>query len=581
MKRLFLCLSLASRVLALLPTLRDIPLASFLPPLYLDGGWVASEDQLGLTIPAVVPGDIISDLQRSGVVGDPFYELNFLDNRSLWQNSNSWTYAVNVTLPPPGAAPGASLLLVFEGIKMGARVTFNGVALGTATNQFVRYVFPLPTEAVVPGGTNRIDVIFDASLSLAGRYMACSGGWDWAPESQLSLNDTVFGVSNTFSSGIWKSVYITAVAPVSATITDVTPLTSYLGAYPVGALIDGSHAGFSVNVTAHLWAPAGGATGTLTVSGAWSDDNVSTPLVQIPAGDSSISLTLTAPASEILLWWPNGLGQHPLYNVTTTWTPSSGDGSATTVRQMGFRVAALVTVNDTNATVVQASAGANGSGANFGMFFRINGAAIYARGGNLVPMEELEGRLDAVAYATLVQSAADGGFNMMRIWGGGIYPPDVLYDSCDQLGILLYHDLQFARGNFPQPLPDAATQSILAEVSHQIRRLAHHPAVILYDSNNEDVVEPSGPTAIYSTLIMTAVANEDASRIVWPNSPSAGWSSGVDRLYGTPNGKPLVSIGGGHDYLAGQEWHRFYQAGVGAWNWSTIMLDPWSQVTYA
>jgi len=167
--------------------------------------------------------------------------------------------------------------------------------------------------------------------------------------------------------------------------------------------------------------------------------------------------------------------------------------------------------------------------------------------------------------------------NMMRVWGGGIYPPDAFYDACDERGVLLYHDLQFARGNLPADLPAAANASILAELAHQVRRLSPHPAVVLYDSNNEDVVEPTGPTALYATLIMTAVAAEDASRILWPNSPSAGWRSGVDRLWGTPNGAPLVALGGGHDYFAGQEWHRFYQAGVGAGNWSTVIRDPWTQ----
>ena len=533
------------------PTLRDAPFATSCGPMYIDGTWTASEAQLGITIPAAVPGDVITDLQSAGVIGDPYYELNLLDNRTLWQNSNSWTYTTNVSLPPPGALPGASLLLVFDGIKMGATVSFNGVFLGNATNQFVRYIFPLPPASVVTGGANVIQVAFDASLSLAGRFMACSGGWDWAPNSELTLNDTEFGVAQTFSSGIWKSVYVAAVAPSTAAISAVVPLTYYRGAYPVGALVDGNHSGFTVNVTAHLWAPQGGARGSLAVMTSWGASAASPP-TQLPPGDSSLTLTLTATAAQILLWWPNGMGQQPLYNVTATWTPASSGGPTTSSRQLGFRVAALVTVNDTNATVVQESVGADGSGAGFGMFFRINGAAIYARGANLVPMEELEGRLDAVAYATLVNSAADANANMIRIWGGGIYPPDALYDACDARGILIYHDLQFARGNFPEPLPAAATQSIIAEVAHQVRRLSHHPSIILYDSNNEDVVEPTGPTAIYSTLIMTAVAAEDTSRIVWPNSPSAGWKGGVDRLYGTPNGLPLVALGGGHDYLAGQ-----------------------------
>ncbi len=60
------------------------------------------------------------------------------------------------------------------------------------------------------------------------------------------------------------------------------------------------------------------------------------------------------------------------------------------------------------------------------MIFRVNGAAIFARGANMIPMEELEGRLDADAHRYLVQSAAHANFNMLRVWGGGIIVPDAL-----------------------------------------------------------------------------------------------------------------------------------------------------------
>jgi hypothetical protein len=40
---------------------------------------------------------------------------------------------------------------------------------------------------------------------------------------------------------------------------------------------------------------------------------------------------------------------------------------------------------------------------------------------------------------------------------------------------------------------------------------------------------------------MTLVAAEDASRPIWPGCPSSGWHSGVHRLTGLPNGKPLAS----------------------------------------
>jgi hypothetical protein len=53
-------------------------------------------------------------------------------------------------------------------------------------------------------------------------------------------------------------------------------------------------------------------------------------------------------------------------------------------------------------------------------------------------MEEMEGRLDGSAHRQLVKSAADAGFTMLRIWGGGIFEPDAFYDACDEFGVMVY-----------------------------------------------------------------------------------------------------------------------------------------------
>ena len=84
--------------------------------------------------------------------------------------------------------------------------------------------------------------------------------------------------------------------------------------------------------------------------------------MSVPAGDSTVTLTTTATAAQIKLWWPSGLGAQPLYNLTSTFTPSSagtgnsaGDGAAavSTTRQVGFRFFALVTGNDLDAEWVK------------------------------------------------------------------------------------------------------------------------------------------------------------------------------------------------------------------------------------
>ena len=156
--------------------------------------------------------------------------------------------------------------------------------------------------------------------------------------------------------------------------------------------------------------------------------------MQLPAGESVVSLRLKASAAQIRLWWPSGVGAQPLYNVTATFTPSvaagnqhhrpgermlPSSGASQTSRRIGFRVFALVTVNDTNVTIVASNASKNVTGqvndtGTFGMFFRVNGVGIYSRGANMIPMEELEGRMDAEAHRILVKSSADAGMNTLR-----------------------------------------------------------------------------------------------------------------------------------------------------------------------
>ena len=103
-----------------------------------------------LQIPALVPGDLLTDLQAAGQIGDPLYEKNFL-NASLW-SAHTWTYRVAFTPDAAVAAAGGRVLLVFDGIKMGAGISLDGVVLGTAADQFLRYTFDV-TALLTPGNT--------------------------------------------------------------------------------------------------------------------------------------------------------------------------------------------------------------------------------------------------------------------------------------------------------------------------------------------------------------------------------------------------------------------------------------------
>jgi beta-mannosidase len=513
-----------------------------------------------LVIEATVPGDLISDLENAGQIQDPLHEMNFLNN-TLWQD-NSWTYSTEFEMEEIGNEEKTSLI-VFDGVKMGARVSLNGFLLGIVDDQFLRYRFPIPNALLRwsakndTGKTNVLTVAFDKSIRCHGRWMACTGGWDWAPYSH-----TVQEGATTFSKGIWKSVYIATVDKGSAAISHVVPHVFYKGAYPSKPLHDGQHAGFDVHISIHFWAPQA-TTGTVDVRGSWSTLAL-TQEVNIPEGDSMINATISVTASEIELWWPNnvGAGKQTLYGVEASFTPDAFSGgfsqpkkevfAVTATRKVGFRHFAIVTGPDEDPVYVKNSVGKEGT-VNNGMFFRVNGAAIFARGANMIPMEELEGRMRADALKTLVKSAADAGFNILRNWGGGIFYPDAWYDACDEFGIMIYHDMMFAQqGHSPQ-----VSETEELEFRHQARRLSHHPSIVIWDGCNECVVDMNGPTAIYATFLLKTIAEEDRMRSVWPACPAEGWASGVDRLTSRPTGSPLVT-----HYLYKMETHGPYQHGM-------------------
>lgn len=515
-----------------------------------DMKWTATSST-DLAISASVPGDLITDLHKAGKIGDPLYENNFL-NGSLW-NDNIWTYQTSFTVPQRVASDlskGGRLQLVFDSIKMGAYIKLNGVDLGNTTNQFVRYVFDVDSSKHLKkdGGANTLEVVFDPKIMTEGRYMACTGGWDWAPYTGTKSADGAF----SFSRGIVKDVYLLATAPASATIEHVVPQIFYSGAYPTQPLVDGEHGGFKVDIRIHLNAGAQ-TSGKLSLNTEWgAQKEVS---IDVPAGESVQTLSVEAPAKDVKLWWPTGMGKQHLYNLNVSFKSEQADAVSAS-RRVGFRYFALVTGNDTDTSFVEKAATEQGSGEH-GMYFRVNGAVTWSRGANMIPMDELEGRVTAGAHRAVVRSAADGGMNTLRVWGGGTFLPDEWYDACDELGVLVYHDMQYTdeRGHSPS---ESKIQE--RELRHQVRRLSAHASIVIWDGCNECQVIMESASGIYAKFILKVVVEEDKSRSVWPSSPANGWQSGVRKLDSLPTGDDLVT---GQFYSVQREEHGDYTKGRG------------------
>ena len=116
-------------------------------------------------------------------------------------------------------------------------------------------------------------------------------------------------------------------------------------------------------------------------------------------------------------------------------------------------------------------------------YFKIDGKPVYMKGANYIPSDMFLPRLTREDYRKILLSAKNANMNMLRVWGGGVYEDDAFYDLCDQLGIYVWQDFMFAGGMVPGD--KHFFENVKEEVKYQIKRLRHHPCIVLWCGNNE------------------------------------------------------------------------------------------------
>ncbi|KAL9608551.1 MAG: hypothetical protein Q9167_006627 [Letrouitia subvulpina] len=117
-------------------------------------------------------------------------------------------------------------------------------------------------------------------------------------------------------------------------------------------------------------------------------------------------------------------------------------------------------------------------------FFEVNHIPIFCGGSNWIPADMLIPRIGPAKYRDWMKLAIDCHHVMIRMWGGGFYEEDVFYDTCDEMGLLVWQDFMFACGAYPafQDFLD----SVNREATANIKRLRHHPSIVVWAGNNED-----------------------------------------------------------------------------------------------
>lgn len=194
-----------------------------------------------------------------------------------------------------------------------------------------------------------------------------------------------------------------------------------------------------------------------------------------------------------------------------------------------------------------------GSGVGTTFYFRVNNVDVFAGGSCWIPADSFLSRISSQRYRDWVGLMVEGNQAMVRVWGGGIYEHDSFFDACDELGLLVWHDFQFACGNYPTF--DSFLSSVEAEARQNIRRLRDRPSLIIWAGNNEDYetvqerykleynpddkdpqswLKSTFPARyIYESLLPKALEEEHPGAIYLPSSPWSGNGESVkDRTVG-------------------------------------------------
>jgi len=117
--------------------------------------------------------------------------------------------------------------------------------------------------------------------------------------------------------------------------------------------------------------------------------------------------------------------------------------------------------------------------------FYKDGKPIFIKGANWIPVHSFPvlDSANRARYRHLLCSAKEAGFNMLRVWGGGIYEHDYFFDLCDSLDLMVWMDFNFSTMLYPDD--SLMLESIKKEAYQNVTRIAKHPCVVLWCGNNE------------------------------------------------------------------------------------------------
>jgi beta-mannosidase len=445
------------------------------------GAWSEGWFEVG-RMPAMVHDVLLSH----GVIETPW--LPGRAEACRWVAERDWVYATRFSV----ADPSGQHFLRFKGLDTIVDVYLNGERIAQQSNAFM----PLRVDV---GGRLRNEntlvlhfrTVFDPEDRSIVRFV---DGDPSRPVRRPQNNyNTYLGPQPYYSRvGVYDDVVLEAVgaAEIGQLVVDVA-LSDDLATGRVIVEAGGLSQAQELELDVRLLAPDGAVA-----------ERASTPIHDC-RGNYRAEATILVHDPE--LWWPRGYGGQPLYQVEVTLL-ADGEVADREVRTAGFR---RVTMPEM-------------------LHFEVNGVPVRLWGGNWVSPDWVTTVWNPERVERLLDIAENAHFSAFRVWGVVEAPDNHFYEQADRRGFLLWQDFTVL------PLqPDEVSRAICREqAAHLIRRLKHHPSVLMWCGGNEAAMwnesEYGGPGGEWPGRVpaeqdVAEVCQElDPARFYLPNSPYHG-----------------------------------------------------------
>lgn len=492
--------------------------------------------------PVKVPSTVLKGLVDNHIYPDPYQGLNnmlipdasdqFNKEYNLEQYShlpgepNPWKkpYWYRTTFKVPAADRGRTFQLIFKGINYRAAVWVNGKQIADSTQiagMFAEHNLDV-SQAINAGGENALAVKIypldypgypaKEQLQAMGPFfenggptgdigknvtMLCSVGWDWIPP----VRDR--------NIGIWQPVYLRTTGGVTIARPKIKT--------DLPKLPDTSLAKIALDLTLSNHT-ASAANGKLTVT--IKPENFAgapvqfTQAVRVGANSNTVvnldankiaQLTVNHPH----LWWPVNYGAANLYRIRLQYTDGNRISDDTSF------VFGIRTVSSTATKV----------GDYVRRDFFVNGKRVHLVGGAWVP--DMMVNRDSARNDYELHLCRTANVNLIRIWGGGITPPDSFWSACDKYGLMVWSDFWVTgdtQGEF-KGSPDWPLEGnvFVRNVISTIYRIRNHPSLLVWTGGNEGHARKE----LYDAM-RNNIADLDGTRPFIPSSSGyaklpAGW----------------------------------------------------------